>query len=911
MNDLNPASSPSSQGVKFKLAATSDNSPSFNSSYQLSSISLRSKMRSLVGISSTNASPNDPPSPANVNSNCLQIMYHQSWPNVLLLLYQRELLMVDLTINVTIGVLTLPRNYSNLVKVFSCWRTDILVALHENSTITVYNTFVTTVNHGSSEIAFSVVAQSDCLRVNKHNSCLGFSVDPVTTSTIALYMADGKVFLKEFFPDVSLLENESSKNNSSNENNNSSIIAALLDAVSNTSTSGKDNQSNLAELQNSECDNFDAKNDSVNDLLANIFASSDNSIICDEDLGRMDNENNKIHPLPAISIEHFLKYDKLRLIPTKVVSNPLSIPSASFMSSSAPLVLRMCPPLTIRNLAHYRPLLALGSSTGHIVIVNAATGSVERDFGLHTCSVRGIEWTSLHSILTFGHQTLTQSQGPAVRNELFHLDLKSGVGKDLRIGFQSESPIVAIRVSYLKQYFLVVRKHMPIELWCCRTSKLLRTLPQRFPISSAIEWSPTSHVRRKKSDSVSSEYNIPFNTAKSEANTNCDGSESVGSLNQINEAEFGKLDAGESDMTGSSKQLKSVLSLPLSQLNQDSSLTSFTDASPSPMIAKSMTSSATFPSAEVLKSSIITASPLPSSTSMNDVSSNDTRIVKETFMIADSEGFLYHLSVEGNVIKDSLRVPPDPSMQKITSIACKSHLMVLSDSDSNISLMDLNSRFNNHINTSKGYIKKVRFAPGKDNLKLLVLYADSAEVWDMKDGKRVGQYRSEDLYGNRIVDGDWAASDRPVIITADGSIRIVDINLQENNSALLSLCVNEQFGSPHLLDPEATLNMRTILTYQPWREEYNLSLTTEDGFNQQQLNIIIAWMNSIPEMLKRYLVGCQSTLHRAHVIAQLFGDQAEMKFWTLATYYLQNLGTMDDSIKLQNGEYYFIHQYEI
>lgn len=37
------------------------------------------------------------------------------------------------------------------------------------------------------------------------------------------------------------------------------------------------------------------------------------------------------------------------------------------------------------------------------------------------------------------------------------------------------------------------------------------------------------------------------------------------------------------------------------------------------------------------------------------------------------------------------------------------------------------------IPTHRGWVKKIRFAPGKGNQKLLVMYADGAEVWDTKE----------------------------------------------------------------------------------------------------------------------------------------------------------------------------------
>lgn len=45
------------------------------------------------------------------------------------------------------------------------------------------------------------------------------------------------------------------------------------------------------------------------------------------------------------------------------------------------------------------------------------------------------------------------------------------------------------------------------------------------------------------------------------------------------------------------------------------------------------------------------------------------------------------------------------------------------------------------IPTHRGWVKKIRFAPGKGNQKLLVMYTDGAEVWDTKE---VSPLRTDD-----------------------------------------------------------------------------------------------------------------------------------------------------------------------
>lgn len=62
---------------------------------------------------------------------------------------------------------------------------------------------------------------------------------------------------------------------------------------------------------------------------------------------------------------------------------------------------------------------------------------------------RGVEWTSLTSILSFGHQPLTNSQG-LVRNELVYTDILTGRSLTLRPNKTDETSIDMVRISYLK-----------------------------------------------------------------------------------------------------------------------------------------------------------------------------------------------------------------------------------------------------------------------------------------------------------------------------------------------------------------------------------------------------------------------------------------------------------------------------
>lgn len=79
-------------------------------------------------------------------------------------------------------------------------------------------------------------------------------------------------------------------------------------------------------------------------------------------------------------------------------------------------------------------------------------------------------------------------------------------------------------------------------------------------------------------------------------------------------------------------------------------------------------------------------------------------------------------------------------MSTITCIARKSTDIVLSDSDGSLAVVDLKAKTSRHLNTHRGWIKKMRFAPGKDTMKLLILYADGVDIWDIREvGDRAGR----------------------------------------------------------------------------------------------------------------------------------------------------------------------------
>ncbi|XP_039301193.1 WD repeat-containing protein 11-like, partial [Nilaparvata lugens] len=189
--------------------------------------------------------------------------------------------------------------------------------------------------------------------------------------------------------------------------------------------------------------------------------------------------------------------DELTVLP------PLRLLVTGLMSSvaSQPTTIKMCPPLTSKNRHFYKPLMAAGTQSGLIQIYNMAWASVEKEFSLHAYPVRGIEWISLSSFISYAYS----SSNSQVKNEMFITDVNTGYTNQIRKDHGEENPIEIVRVSPLKQYFVIVMKDGPFELWDLKTLTLMRSMPKKFPLVTALEWSPAHNFKllKTKKKSVS------------------------------------------------------------------------------------------------------------------------------------------------------------------------------------------------------------------------------------------------------------------------------------------------------------------------------------------------------------------------------------------------------------------------
>ncbi|XP_063194921.1 WD repeat-containing protein 11 isoform X3 [Chroicocephalus ridibundus] len=756
ISDFSPSKAPASSGKKVYISSP-HSSPSHN---KLAAATGAKKALDKVKILISN----EKPSAESVTLNdCLQLSYLPSKRNYMLLLYPREILILDLEVNQTVGVIAIERTGVPFLQVIPCFQRDGLFCLHENGCITLRvrrpNCSITgTPNEEPDpdpvqELIYDLRSQCDAIRVTKTVRPFSMVCCPVNENSAALIVSDGRVMIWELKSSIS----------GRNVRNSSSSASPLYSPVSFCGIPVGAFQNKLPDLS-----------------LDNMIAGQ-GTVAGEEQLKGS-----------------FLQEVHLKFLLTGLLSG-LPLP---------PFVIRMCPPLTTKNINQYEPILAVGTSNGSVLVFHLTSGLLHKELSIHSCEVKGIEWISLTGFISFA--TSTPNNLGLVRNELQLVDLPTGRSIAFRGERGNDEPAIEmIKVSHLKQYLAVVFKDKPLEIWDVRTCTLLREMSKNFPTATALEWSPSHNLKSLRKKQLAAREAMARQTVASDT--------------EVSSVE------------------SSVISL------------------------------------------------LQEAESKSELSQNIS--AREHFVFTGADGQVYHLTVEGNTVKDSARIPPDGSMGSITCIAWKGDILVLGDVDGNLNFWDLKARVSRGIPTHRSWVKKIRFAPGKGNQKLLAMYNDGAEIWDSKEVQMVSSLRSGRNVNFRILDVDWCTSDKVVLASDDGCIRVLELSMKPSCFRMDEQDLIEPAWCPYLLAPRASLALKAFLLHQPWNEKYSLDIINTDyPENENIKNLLQEQLNSLSNDIKKLLLNPDFTLlQRCLLVARLYGDESELHFWTIAAHYLHSL----------------------
>ncbi|XP_066534821.1 WD repeat-containing protein 11 [Hoplias malabaricus] len=755
ITDFSPSKAPGSGGKKVYIASP-HSSPAHSKPAAVQPTGAK-KALNKVKVLITNEKPT---AEAVTLNDCLQLSYMPSKRNHMLLLYPREILILDLELSQTVGVVAIERSGVPFIQVIPCAQRDVLYCLHENGCITLRVCRSTTLlaeenaadpEQSVQELVYDLRSQCDAIRVTKTVRPYRAVVCPVNENRAALVVSDGRVMLWE-------LKAHSSKTQA----NFSSGVSPLYSPINFCGAPLSRNQKRIPDL-------------SLNTTIGHTLISGVDP------------------PGPAAGQQEV----QLKFLLTGLLSG-LPLP---------PFSLRMCPPLTTKNINHYQPLLAVGTSNGSVLVYNLTSGLLHKELSIHSCEVRGIEWVSLTSFLSFA--TSAPNNMGLVRNELQHVDLRTGRCFAFRGERGNDEPAIEmIKVSHLKQYLVVVFRDKPLELWDVRTGTLLREMAKNFPTVTALEWSPSHNLKSLKKKQMAAREAMARQTTLS--------------------------DAEQSSVESS------VISL-------------LQDAESKAEMSQGISA-------------------------------------REHFVFTDTDGQVYHITVEGNTVKDGARIPPDGSMGSIACIAWKGDTLVLGDVDGNLNFWDLKARLSRGIPTHRGWVKKIRFAPGKGNQKLLVMYTDGAEVWDTKEVQMVSSIRVGRNVSYRILDIDWCTSDKVVLASDDGCVRVLEMAMKSASYRMDEQDLTDPVWCPYLLLPRAALTLKSFLLLQPWSGTFTMDICQLDYHEKDEIKgLVQEQLNSLSNDVKSVLQDPElSLLQRCLLVSRLFGDESDLQFWTVAAHYLQS-----------------------
>ncbi|KAM3762003.1 hypothetical protein ACB098_01G311700 [Castanea mollissima] len=132
------------------------------------------------------------------------------------------------------------------------------------------------------------------------------------------------------------------------------------------------------------------------------------------------------------------------------------------------------------------PLVALGTQSGTIDVVDVSANAIAASFSVHNGMVRGLRWLGNSRLVSFSYSQANEKSGGYI-NRLVVTCVRSGLNKMFRVLQKPErAPIRALRASSSGRYLLILFRDAPVEVWAMtKTPIMLRSLALPFTV---LEW---------------------------------------------------------------------------------------------------------------------------------------------------------------------------------------------------------------------------------------------------------------------------------------------------------------------------------------------------------------------------------------------------------------------------------------
>ncbi|KAG2407955.1 uncharacterized protein HKW66_Vig0027770 [Vigna angularis] len=179
------------------------------------------------------------------------------------------------------------------------------------------------------------------------------------------------------------------------------------------------------------------------------------------------------------------------------------------------------------------PLVALGTQSGTIDVVDVSANAVASSLSVHNGTVRGLRWLGNSRLVSFSYTLANEKSGGYI-NKVVVTCLRSGLNRMVRVMQKPErTPIRALRTSSSGRYLLILFRDAPVEVWAMTKNPLmLRSLALPFTV---LEWTlPT--VSRPSKDQTSGTSDEASNLSKTSSSDSPEGSSTEESQDDVSES---------------------------------------------------------------------------------------------------------------------------------------------------------------------------------------------------------------------------------------------------------------------------------------------------------------------------------------------------------------------------------------
>lgn len=119
------------------------------------------------------------------------------------------------------------------------------------------------------------------------------------------------------------------------------------------------------------------------------------------------------------------------------------------------------------------PLVALGTQSGAIEIIDVSANAVTASFSVHNGVVRGLRWLGNSRLVSFSYTQANEKSGGYI-NRLVVTCVRSGYNRAFRVLQKPErAPIRALRASSSGRYLLLLFRDAPVEVWAMTKNPIM------------------------------------------------------------------------------------------------------------------------------------------------------------------------------------------------------------------------------------------------------------------------------------------------------------------------------------------------------------------------------------------------------------------------------------------------------